>query len=130
MLGKIDYRSRAKQLTDYSGISYGKITPTDIDGVIDFRGQCFIFIELKLNETPVPYGQYKCFEAITNSILKPCLFIIAEHNAENPHSDIKAHEAKVRRCFCNRGYDWYRYINKPIKQLIDNFKEVYFNAKG
>jgi hypothetical protein len=38
----------ASEWRDYSGLCYGTITPTDLDGLIDFRNRLFILIEIKV----------------------------------------------------------------------------------
>lgn len=47
--GEIKFIDRYKQLISYEGLErHRKITPTDIDGVIDYNGNAFIFLEGKL----------------------------------------------------------------------------------
>ncbi len=42
------------QFNDFSGLRYGSIYPTDIDGLIEIQDKLFIFIELKYQEAKVP----------------------------------------------------------------------------
>jgi len=39
--GKIEHRDRARQIRDFSNLRYGNITPTDIDGLIEYQNKCF-----------------------------------------------------------------------------------------
>jgi hypothetical protein len=38
-------------------LRFGKITPTDIDGALDFNGHIFIFLEAKFEGAELPDGQ-------------------------------------------------------------------------
>ncbi len=55
--GKIRNPKWAKQLRDYSGLRFGSITPTDIDGFLEFDDVLFIWIELKFDGAPLWRGQ-------------------------------------------------------------------------
>ena len=37
--GATTYKERAKQGRDFTGLRYGNITPTDIDGLIEYHGK-------------------------------------------------------------------------------------------
>lgn len=43
------------------------ITPTDIDGVLDFGGKLFVFIEAKLTGAALPRGQELALERLTDA---------------------------------------------------------------
>jgi len=43
--GTIRNATSALQLRDYSGLCWDRITPTDIDGLIDFGGRAFVLFE-------------------------------------------------------------------------------------
>jgi len=45
--GVIHAPQRATQLRDYSGLLFGNITPTDIDGLIEYKNIGYVIIELK-----------------------------------------------------------------------------------
>lgn len=40
---------RAKQLISFAGLKFGTITPTDLDGLIEYHNQQFAFLEIKGN---------------------------------------------------------------------------------
>jgi hypothetical protein len=72
------------QFNDFSGLRYGSIYPTDIDGLIEIQDKLFIFIELKYQEAKVPVGQKLALERITRAIDsipgKRAFCFIATHN--------------------------------------------------
>lgn len=51
-----------RQRADFSGLRFGTITPTDIDGLIEFEGRCCIFMETKHGDADLPRGQRLALE--------------------------------------------------------------------
>jgi len=121
--GGIHDRERAKQQIDYRGLLYGKITPTDIDGLIEYHNKGYILIEAKLRETIVPNGQKLAFERLTDDLTrggKPTLCVIIRHEIDDPTQDIDAVNTTIRE------YRWeYKWIIPTYilhtKDAIDNF---------
>ena len=88
--GKIRNRECAGQLKDFSGLRFGKITPTDIDGFVDFQNRAFVLFEIKHGTTPLPYGQRLGYERLADACEKSgirTLVIVAHHDVAAP-SDI------------------------------------------
>ena len=89
--GVIHNRERAKQLRDYSGLLFGNITPTDIDGIIEYHGKGYIIIEVKWRGMPLSYGQRLALERLTDDLErghKPTICLVAEHIINSPEEDI------------------------------------------
>ena len=84
--GKIYNPKRAGQLRDFSGLRFGTITPTDIDGFIDFRNKLHIYIEAKYYDTELGYGQRLALERICDDCKIPCAIIIVSH--KHPTSEM------------------------------------------
>jgi len=95
--GTIISPDRARQIRDFSGLCFGTITPTDIDGLIEYHDMAYILIELKLVGTELPHGQKLALERLTDDLrrTKPAICIIAEHNTINPDEPIDAASAIV-----------------------------------
>lgn len=74
----------ATQQRDYSGLRIGNITPTDVDGEIDYKDKLWIIFELKRQGSEMPPGQKLALERQTDDLatLKPAICLIAEHNHE------------------------------------------------
>ena len=86
--GKIRNREAAGQLKDFSGLRFGKITPTDIDGFVDFNNKAFVLIEVKYGTAPMPFGQKLGYERLCDACEKAgirTLVIVAHHNIEAPN---------------------------------------------
>jgi len=84
--GKIRNREYAKQLKDFSGLRFGKITPTDIDGFCDFgKEDVFVFIETKHGDAPLPTGQRLALEALCDTCEKggkTSIVLIGHHHGD------------------------------------------------
>lgn len=125
--GEISNRDRAKQLRDYSGLLYGKITPTDIDGFIEYKNKAYVFIELKHEDAGVRYGQGLALERLTDDLErcgKPTLCIFASHTQHDPEEDIRVAETKVSHFRLKK--QWRKFkesLKVTVKELIDVFLE-------
>ena len=87
--GKIRNRDFASTLRDFSGLKWGRITPTDIDAFLDFKNKAFVFIESKhKNGIPAFFneekrnGQKLALERLVDSVSVPAILIVAEHSGE------------------------------------------------
>lgn len=122
--GVIAHRKRAQQIIDYSGLRFGNITPTDIDGLIEYHGKCFILLEYKHRGKDLPTGQRRALEAMADSLNKPAILIVAEHHVDDASQDIPAESCRVRESYVP-GFGW-RKGRGTVKALVDawiNFVE-------
>lgn len=118
--GKIHHREQATRIKDYSGLRYGKITPTDIDGFLDFNNNVFIFLEIKKGQSLPPYGQRLALERLCDACEKSgksSLVLIASHDADG---DIDAANLPVVQI---RHHGKWRKPHKAItlRRAIDQF---------
>lgn len=126
--GAIRDDAQYTQRKDYSELLWGKITPMDIDGFIDFENKAFVFIELKGNGADLPYGQRLAIERVCDACQqsgKESLVIVAHHRCA-PHETIPVHEVAVTKV---RYHGEWRPTREPhtIKSLIDCFREYALN---
>ena len=105
--GCIRHLDRYKQLISYEGmVRRRKITPTDIDGVIDYNGVCFLYIEGKFEDAPMDFGQQKAIEHMVNSHIKaghPACAIVFRHHC-NAETIIVAKDQYVSKIYYR--YEW------------------------
>lgn len=96
--GLIRNRHRGTQCRDFSGLRFGNITPTDIDGLIEYRDKAYILIEVKYKDAELLYGQQLALERLCDDLQeqKPTLLIVASH--EDDEDDIDVAKSIVRRC--------------------------------
>ena len=80
--GIIKNAEYAKVLKDFSGLRYGRITPTDIDGYMEFGNKVFIFIESKYMDSPIPFGQNLALERLVDAVseVRHAILIHCKHD--------------------------------------------------
>ena len=122
--GKINHRSRARQINDFSNMQFdGGITPTDIDGLIEYDDKCFILFEIKLHDAPVPNGQKLALVRLVDNLSKPALLVIASHDVEDANMDID-----VSKCVVTDYYSfgtWRDGNGRSLKSLTHYFLKRY-----
>lgn len=103
--GQIVFRDRARQIRDFSGLLFNTITPTDIDGLIEYHDKAYILIELKYGDSPISEGQKLALERLTDDLRKVgklTLCIIARHDNADPKDDIDVAQCIVSRYRLNK----------------------------
>lgn len=131
--GKIHYRDRARQIIDFSGLRYGNITPTDIDGLIEYQNKAVIFLEYKLDGyDEMPYGQRLAFERIANDLKearKECVVFLCVHTVEDCEKDIDGKNSTVKEIYWHGR--WHSKREEPITvgEQIDKYIE-WLNKNG
>lgn len=81
--GKINNKERATQLRDFSGLRFKNMTPTDIDGLLEYENICYVFFETKFENAPLPAGQKLALQRLCDdmSMVKPTISVISSHNS-------------------------------------------------
>ena len=119
--GKIYNRQRANQVTDFSGMKWNNITPTDIDGALDFGGKIFIYFELKLSDKELPAGQRLHLERLVDNLIRAgcqAYAIVAEHNTD-ANQDIAAADCLMREFYAGNGWKTPANEHLRLKDAID-----------
>ena len=139
-VGDIRYRDRGRQIISYSKLMRHRgITPTDIDGFIDYGGNGFILMEAKIYGKEIDYGQKLAFENLTKSInKKPICTVVFRHDTPS-EEDIQADECYVDDYYANFKWgsmklpklQWHRLLDQQIK-LLDFIERVenFWKSKG
>jgi hypothetical protein len=120
--GKIRNREHAQQLKDFSGLRFGKITPTDIDGFLDFGDKVFVLIETKHGAAPLPYGQKLALERLCDACAdakKAAIVLVAHHQTSG---DIDVASLPVDLIRTNR--KWRKPKKKiTVREAVEQFLE-------
>lgn len=118
--GEIRNRKQAAQIRDFRGLRFGNITPTDVDGMIEYQNKAFVFIETKFQDAELPTGQKLALERVCDALERsgrPTLVIVASHNSSE---DIDMANTKVRE-FRWR-YKWnIQHDPRTTRSLIEGF---------
>jgi hypothetical protein len=124
--GEIRNRERAGQLIDFRGLRFNRITPTDIDGFIDFGNELFVVLEYKCGGAPLPQGQRLALERYASAAKVPCYVLIGEH--ENTSGDIDGANSHLREYW--NGCAWRApKTDLTIKQAVDILCEHHANRR-
>jgi hypothetical protein len=122
--GVITYRKRALQINDFSGlIRHRGITPTDIDGFIDYAGVAFLFMEGKHTNAKIPLGQKLSFKHLCDAIInggRLACAIIYTHNT-GVEQDVD-----VANCMVKEAYwagKWRLVADRTVKQFIESYED-------
>ena len=123
--GKIIHRERAKQINDFSGLRFDNITPTDIDGIIEYKGKKYIIIELKLvGAEELPFGQKLALERMCDDFVsagKEAVVLVGVHDTK-PEEDVDVASCDV--VLVRRNKKWRPPKMKiNIRQAIERFIE-------
>lgn len=89
--GRIRNKEFKRQLFDMSGLRFGKITPTDVDGFMDFGNRLFVFFESKHGDSPMPTGQRMAMERLVDACQSPergSVFFLLSHNGDEEEIDV------------------------------------------
>ena len=126
--GKIQNKERAKQLIDFSGVRYGNITPTDIDGFFEKADKAFVFYEYKLSGVEMPRGQELALTRIVDGLStagKEAVLFLCNHDESNPENDIQAANALVEKIYWHG--KWHEGSRITVKQQTDKFMQWVFS---
>lgn len=128
--GSIKYIDRYKQLISFEGLErHRKITPTDIDGLIDYAGNAFFYMECKLDikyeEEGLDFGQRRAIENLIESHTIAghiAMAIIFTHNCKSEEI-ILAKNKIVREIYFQHKWQTPKLNNWTVIQAIDWFEE-------
>lgn len=131
--GVIQNRARKQQISDMSGLRFDKITPTDLDGFMDFGNRLFVFIEGKFIATPVLYGQQLAIDRLCDATHNPpnrySFAIIADH-CHPVDEDIDFANMTVRTIRQNGNWVHPMQRGLTVKAAIDRMVAFTENKQG
>jgi len=122
--GQIVSPERARQIKDFSGLLFGTITPTDIDGLIEYHDKAYVIIEVKLEGTAIPDGQELALMRLADDLRhtgKSAIFILAEHYVWDVDDPIDVANAIVIKYRMGRRWHTPPPPPRTVKCLITQF---------
>lgn len=109
---------------DYTQLRWRNITPTDMDGYVEFGGELFVFFDLKSKGATILYGQELSFTRLVDSLKTRAVFIVADH--DTPFGEeILADKAVVTRWY-ERGQWHTPSTTTTLLEFIDGIVPVHF----
>jgi hypothetical protein len=124
--GIIRNEKQAQVLRDFSGLRFERgITPTDIDGFVEFADDVYVLIESKYTGSSLGGGQRKALERLTDCIshMRNSILIVCNHGV-NPETGQKI---DVGACIVQE-YRTTKKWHKPtteitVRRLIDLYRK-------
>lgn len=130
--GVIHNEGRAKQLILFDGLEYGNISPTDMDGVIDYRNKFWIIYEAKCTGAPFPTGQRLTMEHfidMADDAKRYGIALVADHNVADVTKSVSLMACKVRWIYTTEEKKWREpETEMTVKEISDKYYELYKNA--
>ena len=130
--GEIENRERMRQLISFSGMRWSNITPTDVDGAIDYHGKATVFYEFKYESAKFKRGQQLFLERQVEDAInagKKSVAIFVRHSVHDTEKDVPA-----RECYVNSVYmgNVWRPDKKrrTVQQFTDDFFEYVDKAEN
>lgn len=123
--GVIYSRDKKRRLNTFKNLTYGKITPTDIDAFIDFNDKIFIIIEAKGKGVPVPTGQRIALERMLKKMSlgdSEAMVVIADVIDGGMEDDVDLGLCFVREVWLVECKSLKKYSSEgTVKSVIDDF---------
>lgn len=126
-MNEIHFFERARQLIEFTGLNYDSISPTDVDGLIEYKDKAYVIFELKHNGAEMPRGQRLAFERMVYDFekrSKKAIAIVAEHDVTDASKSVLAKDSIVRELYQTGERKWRPPNHKmTLKELIDAYIE-------
>lgn len=121
---KIKHINRIRQPISFEGINFGKMFPSDVDAMIEYRNKAYVIVEVKGEGAKVSAGQRIMLErlAIDTGANKDSIVLVVEHNVNNTMQPVRLEECIVRELFYSKENKW----RLPKRQSL-NVKDAMFD---
>ena len=121
--GVIQNRAAAERISDFSGLRWGKITPTDIDLFLDFQNKVFVVGEGKTEGLELKYGQKLALTRLTDACKRVgSALLLVWDVPRDLVGDIPTHSMVVRISYLDGKWN-NEYAGVTVKHAIDMFRE-------
>lgn len=122
--GAIRNPSQIARIRDFTGLRWGNITPTDIDGMVEYQNKAYVFFESKTGDAPLSFGQRLAFERLADDLakVKPTLYLVLSVPEGAPEP---VDYAKLAVVSSRRHGEWNdEYTGLTCKEAIDKFLQI------
>ena len=115
----IENESRLRQVVDFKGLKFGKLYPTDIDGLLEYRNEGYILLEFKCGDACLSQGQYIALTRLVDDLskVKPTVLFVARHNTRVCDT-VDAGKCLVTEYYFNG--EWHE-ADSPLRDIMESF---------
>lgn len=110
MQSRINNPCRMKQLIDFKGLEVdGRLYPTDIDGILEYKDSEYIIFEVKYGSAEVPFSQKLAIQRMVDDftkIGKQAVAFICKHTVRDTDTPVIAAWCKVREIYYGGEKQW------------------------
>ncbi len=128
--GLIRNKKYACILKSFGGLCFERnISPTDIDGFLEFNDAIYIFIEIKFHGVRLAGGQRLALQNLVDVVgeLRDAILIVAEHNV-NPNTEESIDVANCLVVEYRVNKKWARLnVKITVRNLINTYKKYIEN---
>lgn len=114
--------NRIKQVIVFDGLQYGSITPTDIDGCIEYKDKAVIFLEYKYIGNRMPDGQRLCLERLADDVRmsgREAVVMLCEHDVDDVREPVDAGTSEVVAMYY--GGKWHKRNRDTVDVEVGRF---------
>ena len=119
--GTVQAPERAHQFISFEGLTFGTISPTDVDGMIEHRG-AYVFFEWKLAGKDLPRGQELALTRLVDDLRRArrhAVLFVCEHTVKDPREDVRGADSIVRRVYWDGR--WHSGTGKTVREMTRRF---------
>ena len=127
MSNQIKNREYLARIKNFSGLRFGSISPTDLDGFLDFGNRLFIFIETKFADSELRGGQKLALERLCDACQtehRTSILIVTNYQHEG---EIDIAETIVQQ-YRLRGR-WYESTDIRLRDAIEMFYKNFYEEQ-
>ncbi len=127
MSDQIKNREYLARIKNFSGLRFGSISPTDLDGFLDFGNRLFIFIETKFADSELRGGQKLALERLCDACQtehRTSILIVTNYQHEG---EIDIAETIVQQ-YRLRGR-WYESTDIRLRDAIEMFYKNFYEEQ-
>lgn len=128
MSDQIKNREYLARIKNFSGLRFGSISPTDLDGFLDFGNRLFIFIETKFADSELRGGQKLALERLCDACQtehRTSILIVTNYQHEG---EIDIAETIVQQ-YRLRGR-WYESTDIRLRDAIEMFYKNFYEGNN
>ena len=115
----IENEDRLRQVVDFEGLKFGKLYPTDVDGVLEYKNKGYIFLEFKCGDACLSQGQCIALTRMVDDLskVKPAVLFVARHRTRTCDK-VYADKCIVTEYYWNG--EWYE-TETPLRDIMEAF---------
>lgn len=113
--------NKARQFADYSGLAFGNIYPTDVDGYIEYKNIACVLYELKYRDATMPKGQQIALERMVDNARtagKDAVLFLCSHDAPEEDAIDVANAVVKQIYYCGK---WHHADGETAKYWTEKF---------